>query len=311
MTNFPPMMLDNPLLYQPIAQPSHSSHAHESVHQDSLREPKTFLERCMRHLKRYKSEVLGIEEPGVWRGRPYDHILPPAHAHANILPYYREAFWQFQNQSPRAVPLQRYFNHLNSSQAMAINLLFPILAGDEYATQKLLNAMRLPVEKVSGEFEVQFDARERTNFDFVLRYEDGRTVLFEVKYSENSFGSARPEMWDTKYRARFEGLHRTHLAGHLDSRWLERAAVERHYQILRNISYLSRIRDSSLVFVVPFQNEAIASDLACLEDIRRGDLRSRITVISLETLMDRLSTGSEHRPFGAHIAAFSRKYGVV
>jgi hypothetical protein len=309
--NFLPLLFDDAQLNQPSAQSPGLLRSDKFTREDSPAEGKTFHERCVQHLRTYKSEVMGIDEPGIWRGRSYDHILPLAHAAENILPHYREAFWRFQTHSRRAVPLHQHFHHLNSSQAMAINLFFPILAGDEHATRKLLNAMRLPVEKVTGEFEVQYDAREKTCFDFVLRYEDGRTVLFEVKYSENGFGSARPEMWETKYRAKFDTFYRTHLAGHLDSRWLARAAVERHYQILRNISYLSRIRDSSLVFLVPFQNEALANDLACLDDIRRGDLRSRISVISLESLVDRLSTGSEQRPFAEHMDDFNRKYGVL
>jgi hypothetical protein len=308
--NFLPSLLDNTQLDQ-TDNSSRSPRPESSARLESTGKAKTFHDRCLQHLATYKSEVMGIDEPGLWRGRSYDHILPIARTPENILPHYREAFWQLQSESQRPVPLHQNFHHLNSSQAMAINLFFPILAGEEYATRKLLNAMRLPVEKVTGEFEVQFDSREQTCFDFVLRYEDGRTVLFEVKYSENGFGSARPEMWETKYRAKFDAFYRTHLAGHLDSRWLARGAVERHYQILRNISYLSRIRDSSLVFIVPFQNESLAHDLACLDDIRRGDLRSRISVISLETLVDRLSTGSEQRPFGEHVDAFNKKYGVL
>jgi hypothetical protein len=309
--DFMPLLFNNAQLDQPNAHSSHSPLSDRFTRQDSHVDKKTFHERCLQHLGTYKSEVMGIDEPGIWRGRSYKHILPLAHTPENILPHYREAFWRSQTDPRHLVPLHQNFHHLNSSQAMAINLFFPILAGDEYATRKLLNAMRLPVEKVTGEFDVQYDPREKTCFDFVLRYEDGRTVLFEVKYSENGFGRARSELWETKYRARFDAFYRTHLAGHLDSRWLTRAAVERHYQILRNISYLSRIRESSLVFIVPFQNEALADDIACLDDIRRGDLRSRISVISLESLMDRLSTGSEHRPFGEHMDAFNKKYGVV
>lgn len=261
----------------------------------------------------YKSEIMRVAEPGIWRGKHYAHILPTEHAQENILPAYRDAFWRYQQTSPRPVPLHQYFHHLNSSQALAINLFFPIVMGDEYATKRLLKACRLPAGKVKGEFEVVFDHREKTTFDFVLTYDDGRTVLFEVKYSENGFGTAPAAMWEAKYRTKFEEHYRPHLQGHIDERWLDRKSIQKHYQILRNVTYVSKFArkaPTTVVFVAPYANEALTSDFLCIADIANNLGRTSVDLIDLQQILEELRYAPIwfDRSFDSHSVDLYRKY---
>lgn len=81
--------------------------------------------QLLAHLADYKRERLGVQKNGVWIGRygPVEkaHILPKEKYKLNLLDDVREAFFDSEQGE---VPLHRYFHHLNSSQAMCINLFF-------------------------------------------------------------------------------------------------------------------------------------------------------------------------------------------
>jgi hypothetical protein len=83
------------------------------------------------HLAEFKRFHLGIAEPGLFRFRgrnlEYHHILPAAHALANLLLEAEPAAKAFLAANPRK--RHRYFHHLNSSQAFAFNLFFPYFSG--------------------------------------------------------------------------------------------------------------------------------------------------------------------------------------
>ena len=83
-----------------------------------------YVERLKRHLAAYKRDVLGVAEDGIWsrNGRAYPHILPAAQRDLNLLAPLRAEMRAFL----AATPTFRYhmdFHHLNSSQAMCLNLL--------------------------------------------------------------------------------------------------------------------------------------------------------------------------------------------
>ena len=59
----------------------------------------TFQEQKRSHLSRYKREVLGVEDDGIWagNGKPYSHILPASQQKLNILPLPCEVLELLQN----------------------------------------------------------------------------------------------------------------------------------------------------------------------------------------------------------------------
>src|SRR5207253_5246623 len=104
-----------------------------------------------------------------------------------------------------------------------------------------------------GCFEKCFPRHEGTNFDFYLEGDDEQRYFFEIKLSENEFGSLK----DPPDEGRIDRHYREHLHGYIDARWLENATFFKHYQILRNVSYLGRYPKSGLIFIFPKANESL------------------------------------------------------
>ena len=92
-----------------------------------------FKEHAYEHLSRYKKERLGIHRCGYWKGVEYSHILPWDQRKANFLDSIRATMWDYI--AERSAPtgpvgkgyLHQCFHHLNSSQAMCMNLFFPFV----------------------------------------------------------------------------------------------------------------------------------------------------------------------------------------
>jgi hypothetical protein len=88
----------------------------------------SFRNMACEHLAQYKVHALGMQEDGLFhhrgRGIPKAHILPIVHRDRNILESYRVRFW---SSTYSQVRLHRFFHHLNSSQALCINLFYPLI----------------------------------------------------------------------------------------------------------------------------------------------------------------------------------------
>ena len=84
-----------------------------------------FKENVLNSLGVYRSEKLKVKELGVFKYREQEllkeHILPTKFRTYNILENYRESF--FSSPSSK-IDFHKYFHHLNSSQALCINLFF-------------------------------------------------------------------------------------------------------------------------------------------------------------------------------------------
>src|SRR5438067_697657 len=109
------------------------------------------------HLAKYKRGALGISEPGYWtnprtaKKLPYDHILPDGSRNKNILSPYRERFWNdfatWAEQEPQhVIKLHKYFQHLNSSQALCFNLFYPLIADHAWSLIFLKDVLGLADE---------------------------------------------------------------------------------------------------------------------------------------------------------------------
>lgn len=207
------------------------------------------------HLATYKRQFLGVHEDGVWarNNRPYPHILPSDKAELNLVSGVR-GLWAA---SPKASRVKRHrdFHHLNSCQAFAINLFFPLLhARDVHAS--LLRALRVTTGVVEDwNFEVIVDRAELTNFDLVLQLEGQCRVFIEVKLTESEFGAVSDS--DTQRRRR-DLIYLPRLAAKVSASALEIPHFFNMYQLLRNASYAATDRDQVL-FIVPRQNTVVAS----------------------------------------------------
>ena len=142
-----------------------------------------FQDRAKDHLGKYRSADLKIVECGLWRGMPYQHILPLDRLRENILPTVRDSFWKWVAQ--RRIKLHKDFAHLNSSQAFCFNLFFPLMQS-ENGLQSLLSALNIKGAAIRNvQFEYIPEPGEGTSFDFLLPLASGARILFEVKYTES------------------------------------------------------------------------------------------------------------------------------
>lgn len=271
--------------------------------------------RLREHLARYKRDVLGVEEDGTWRHRgkgiPYPHILPAGKTQLNVLEGFRDEFWAYfekqRREEPRPAKLHRDFSHLNSSQALAFNLFFPLLGSAHAEPAALLDALGCPPEPIARwRFEEVLNPREGTNFDVAITLASGRRVLVEVKLTESEFGTCAD---DNEHQRKLVDIYMDRLAIKVAPDALRAAAFFARYQILRNISYAGE--GTIVIFLVPRGNEALADGAAFIADALLSPYREAVRVVYLEDLVARLITTLEGSPLAKDLAAIAAKYALA
>ena len=257
------------------------------------------------HLATYKRQFLGVHEDGVWarNNRPYPHILPPDKAELNLVSGVR-GLWAA---SPKASRVKRHrdFHHLNSSQAFAINLFFPLLY-DRDVHASLLRALGLATGVVEDwNFEVVIDRVELTNFDVMLQLEGQRRVFIEVKLTETEFGSVSES---NTQRLRREAIYLPRLDGKVSASALDGPAFFKMYQLLRNASYAAADRDQVL-FIMPRQNTAVASAAdRFTSEVVSEDYRPLIRTVFAEDLVANLLNSDLSSNVRAAVGETADKY---
>lgn len=134
-----------------------------------------FQEKVKKNLILYKRKYLKIYENGVfiYNGKTLmkQHILSKKNSNLNILPLYRDEFY---NSSKSKISFHKYFHHLNSSQALCINLFFPLIVEDRLDI--VLEALGInEKEAIDALFEKESEiekvekAERKTSFDFFIK----------------------------------------------------------------------------------------------------------------------------------------------
>lgn len=209
----------------------------------------------------YKIKKIKIKEPGIFRygGKDIekDHILPRKYQHYNILEKYREYFYTSDFQF---ISLHKYFHHLNSSQAMCINLFLPFIF-EKGLWEYLLNYLNLPAEKISNvQFEKESDIEHvehggrKTNFDFFIETEKNNKFYFEIKYTEDGFASTKR---DENHIKKFKNTYSSLLADniYINKDYKSMDSFLANYQIMRNLVHISKKR--YVIFIIPKQNKKV------------------------------------------------------
>lgn len=265
----------------------------------------------LRHLVQYKDAQLGKLPPGLYRhaGRDiqYDHILPKDHQWLNLLPPIREAVQTYLREregTDNAVRLHRYFHHLNSSQAFALNLFFPYFEFGE--SSALISALGL-----SGEFECWApehvaDKSEETNVDVMWRVRGGGAVYCEVKLSEREFGTAAK---DKAHCDKLLATYKPVLAPHVRAEWLEPGPFFQRYQLFRNVWLAARSLETDVVFLLPRANGKLWEQLQDFLPVLDDRLRSRVHVKAIEDVIDALGQHLPTHPvLSGYTALLKQKY---
>ena len=261
------------------------------------------------HLAQYKVEVLGVQEDGLFhycgRDIPMSHILPINYRKMNILERYRSRFFSSDFAKVR---LHRFFHHLNSSQALCINLFYPLIA--EHALGLFREFLGIKTEVDSRPFfekksEIEIAAR-RTSFDFYIQGASASNIFVEVKYTEVGFGQGRN---DDEHRDKFD---KTYLPLVEKSLFLVRRCQEKefflkHYQILRNLIHIS---DSDyVVFLLPAANCVVHKEAIWARDQMLTEAgRARLKIVFLEKFVSFLENRCSDSPLGGYYKAFRTKY---
>jgi len=226
----------------------------------------------------------------------------------NILPEIRERFAAWSDTAEPAIPSQEGFHRLDSSQAMAINLLFPFM--DESTARvdaRILQCLGLPpILQYEGAFQKVLDEREGTRFDFYLEEAGGQKIFFNLKLAETTFGSCEN---NAEHRQIFDRECRTFLADRIDAEWLREETFWKHERILRHVAYLGRHPDSGLVFIYPKANERLTESDNVIKRIVSKSLAPRVAILYLEPLLTRILKATEgDAALHTHFVEFGEKY---
>ncbi|MDP3024795.1 MAG: hypothetical protein Q8O10_04605 [candidate division Zixibacteria bacterium] len=253
----------------------------------------SFQNKVRSHLGEYKEKHLLISKKGIYRGKEYSHILPQELYRLNILEMFRKEFWEYFDNLHDENKIKRHkcFHHLNSSQALTFNLFFPFLR--DKRKKLLFRILDLHRDlKTTMCFEKILSKEEGTNFDFFIEFSSGQKVFFEVKYSENSFGKAKE---NERHTRKYSEIYRKKLYKKVNNQFIEnRKCFFEHYQILRNISYLSDKVDNPnektfLYFIYPKANESLLvyKDII-LNTILLPSYKENVHILFIEDMIEEL-----------------------
>jgi hypothetical protein len=265
-----------------------------------------YRKRVYQHLADYKVNVLGIRANGVWSGneQEYSHILPIQDADLNIVPSIRASCLAYMRES--RIHRHKDFHHLNSSQAFALNLFFPLLSYSA-AHEPLLQALGLPAPAVSEwSFETVLDKKEGTNFDVLITLAGGTRVFIEVKLTESTFGSVKHSRVQEDRRT---SIYLEHLRGKVQDSALDPDYFFKHYQLLRNLTYCST--SDVVLFVVPAQNTRVAEAAATFVNSTVAEcMRNSVRVVHIEDLVADLVASDLPGPARTALDELLSKYPV-
>lgn len=269
-----------------------------------------FQEKIKIALSTYKKEKLGIYDAGIFRYRGKvllkEHILPVKLKDQNIIRHYRDAFF---SSTSSEIDFHKYFHHLNSSQALCINLFYPLMAEDKLdLIMDLLGIPKTPITETCFEKESDLEtgAGRKTNFDYFVQLFDRTKIYFEIKFSEAEFGNAKK---DDEHKNKFTATYQPLLENNsfINQKYCEMDTFLSLYQIMRNLCH---INDNSLVvFVYPKANENIHLQAQTVrEKILTDKGKEKFKILLLESTIDEILGQIQIPRLREHYMEFKDKY---
>ena len=248
-------------------------------------------DKIKKHLAEYKINVLGITENGGWwkNHKKYEHILPIEKKYENIINTELKASLISLLESDT---IHIGFHHMNSSQALALNLFGPLVLS------KKLNKIDNVIisDKSVGKFEYIENTNENTNFDFYISDGD-KSNYFEVKYTENNFGEAKS---DQEHKQKYIEIYKKDLQSISD---ISEHEFYKEYQLWRNIIYAKK---GNVFFVLPdFRVDLIKKVNDAKTRINNIEVRNRVHLLSINNLVSKCK---EILELNNHYCEFEKKY---
>ena len=232
-----------------------------------------FDNRIKEHLASYKVNTLNIAENGTWwkNDKQYQHILPKSKYVKNVID---KGFQKELLSLISAKDLHLGFHHLNSSQALALNLFGPLIFTNNLSL--IGNILKIDIsDNDKSKFEFIENLNENTNFDYFIK---GKSIniYFEVKYTENNFGNAKD---DNEHQEKYFRLYKDRLAKITN---ITRKQFLNNYQLWRNILYSE---NGYIVFVLP----EFRKDLIDIVDSTKKSLINKeyIKILKIEDIISK------------------------
>jgi len=255
-----------------------------------------YAKALQKHLVDYKARRLGVREAGIFKHKGRDvscaHILPLDLKWLNILEPFRSEIHAYLKTRPE-VKLHKYFHHLNSSQAFALNLFYPFLEGEPAQASALLRALGVKGEIESWSAECVPHLEEGTNVDIAWKDCQGAWTYCEVKLSEQEFGQAKA---DTRHREKLTTIYDPVLRCSCPETLLEPLEFFDNYQIMRNIWLAARDPTASVTFLLPRANRGPWIPLQKVIGSLALPLRKRVRVAAIEDVLSCLVNGTDVSP---------------
>lgn len=255
-----------------------------------------YTKELQSHLASYKHSRLGVREAGIFLHKGVEikcgHILPRDLKWLNILEPYRSEIHQYISAHPD-IRLHKFFHHLNSSQAFALNLFYPFFENVHAASSALSRALGVKETVASWMPEYVPDTNEGTNVDISWQNQQGDWTYCEVKLSEAEFGAAKG---DPRHLEKLNKTYGPVLQPDCPESLLQPDIFFGYYQILRNVWLAARDPAASVVFLLPSRNETLWRPLRDVVSSLETSLRNRIHLTAMEDVLKTLANDKSCLP---------------
>ena len=250
----------------------------------------SYRNELIEHLVAYKRTHLGSIVAGTYNYRGQNvlrqHILPHRDGLLNLMESTREEIVVYLSSNPQ-IKKHKYFHHLNSSQAFALNLFVPYFQSRDGAAESLLTALGQKGSLVGWELESVPDTVEGTNLDAVWDTSEGVRTFCEVKLSEQDFGKARR---DQRHLDKLREIYLPRLAPYLDQEMQAPTAFFASYQILRNVWHMLGTANARLLLLLPRANANLWPLLGGILARLPPSVHERISTVAIEDVLKHLQT---------------------
>jgi hypothetical protein len=267
------------------------------------------------HFENNKEKLFGKIENGKWRNSEciYPHILPEDKKILNLLPAYRNTLDKYLENNKRKLKKHIFFHHLNSSQAMCLNFFYPLMEEKELGL--ILKLIGLENEEINYEktcFEKESVVEKSnknyrpTSFDFYIETTSEKKIFFEIKYTEQEFGKAKP---DKVHEDKFNDVYKGNLKGIKEEYHISNIFFE-NYQILRNLICISE--NSYVVFLYPNGNKKIKTqaEVAKLKMLK-SEVANNLINLTWEGLLSFAENNIESQKIKTQFKDFKEKYNIL
>lgn len=255
------------------------------------------------NLVNYKEKKLEISKSGFYKQNNLTiekgHILPKEDIERNLLDSeYSQSLKAYYNEIKSRKKIHRYFHHLNSSQALTLNLFVPIIEENLY--KKISNCEK-PV--ISKRFEYlekdSFETSYKTNFDFFFQSEIEK-YFFEVKYTEQRFGPAKS---DITHIHKFQKEYKS-IIYKICSESVNETDFLKDYQLWRNICYSIY---GYVYFVIPKFRTDLENQIEDIIRIIRPNYKEKIRILIIDDFVTEM-INTNNMKLSNHYKEFRRKY---